>query len=183
MNVLKRGDTNIRLFLFVKSFGKLLFSVSRLWKISLFDYQVLWVQYKSTSMIYQRTIIGINFWNENAKKNPMFLKKKLKILWRGNRSLTNYLTPKICRSTLLASRGKLYTLGVKYSPYTCYSKHRENIDTRAIFPLVSRYTGALPPNTPAITFCKTTKRLSHKQCNKNEIADEQFCNFLTVRKF
>lgn len=89
------------------------------------------------------------FWNENAKKNPMFLKKKLKILWRGNRSLTHYLTPKICRSTLLASRGKLYTLGVKYSPYTCYSKHRENIDTRAIFPLVSRYTGALPPNTPS----------------------------------
>lgn len=102
-------------------------------------------------MIYKRkrTIIGINFWNENAKKNPMFLKKKLKILWRGNRSLTHYLTPKICRSTLLASRGKLYTLGVKYSPYTCYSKHRENIDTRAIFPLVSRYTGALPPNTPS----------------------------------
>ena len=25
----------------------------------------------------------------------------------------------------------------------------ENIDTRAIFPLVSRYTGALPPNTPS----------------------------------
>lgn len=63
------------------------------------------------------------------------------------------------------------------------SKHRENIDTRAIFPIVSRYTGALPPNTQAITFCKTTKRLSYKQCNKNEIADEQFCNFLTVRKF
>ena len=91
--------------------------------------------------------IYVNFWNENAKKNPMFLKKKLKILWRGNRSLTHYLTPKICRSTLLASRGKLYTLAVKYSPYTCYSKHRENIDTRVIFPLVSRYTGALPPNT------------------------------------
>ena len=26
---------------------------------------------------------------------------------------------------------------------------RENIDTRAIFPLVSRYTGALPPNPPS----------------------------------
>lgn len=49
----------------------------------------------------------------------------------------------------IASMGKLYTLAVKYSPYTCYSKHRENIDTRAIFPLVSRYTGALPPNTPS----------------------------------
>ena len=110
MNVLKRGDTNIWLFLFVKSFGKLLFSVSRLWKISLFDCQVLWVQYKSTSMIYKRTIIGINFWNENAKKNPMFLKKELKILWRGNRSFIHYLTPKICRSTLLASMGNLYTL-------------------------------------------------------------------------
>lgn len=112
MNVLKRGDTNIRLFLFVKSFGKFLFSVSRLWKISLFDCQVLWVQYKSTSMIYKRkrTIIGINFWNENVKKNPMFLKKELKILWRGNRSFMHYLTPKICRSTLLASMGKLYTL-------------------------------------------------------------------------
>lgn len=92
-------------FFIVKDLGNLLFSVSRLWKISLFDYQVLWVQYKSTSMIYKRTIIGINFWNENAKKNPMFLKKKLKILWRGNRSLTNYLIPKICRSTLLASIG------------------------------------------------------------------------------
>lgn len=179
MNVLKRGDTNIWLFLFVKSFGKLLFSVSRLWKISLFDCQVLWVQYKSTSMIYKRTIIGINFWNENAKKNPMFLKKELKILWRGNRSLTRYLTPKICRSTLLASMGKLYTLAVKYSLY----KHGENIYTRAIFPLVSRYNGALPLILPAITFCKTAKRLSHKQCNKNEIADEQFCNFITVRKF
>ena len=110
MNVLKRGDTNIWLFLFVNSFGKLLFSVSRLWKISLFDCQVLWVQYKSTSMIYKRTIIGINFWNENAKKNPMFLKKELKILWRGNRSFIHYLTPKICRSTLLASIGKIYTL-------------------------------------------------------------------------
>ena len=97
----------------------------------------------------KRIIIGINFWNENFKKNLMFLKKKLKILWRGNRSLTHYLTPKIRRSTLLASMGKLYTLAVKYSPYTCYSKHRENIDTRAIFPLVSRYTGALPPNTPS----------------------------------
>ena len=56
----------------------------------------------------------INFWNENVKKNPMFLKKKSKILWRGNRSLTHYLTPKICRSTLLASRGKIYTF-----PHTC----------------------------------------------------------------
>ena len=56
----------------------------------------------------------LNFWNENAKKNPMFLKKKLKILWRGNRSLTHYLTPKIHRSTLLASRGKIYTF-----PNTC----------------------------------------------------------------
>ena len=75
------------LFLFVKSFGKLLFSVSRLWKISLLDCQVLWVQYKSASMIYKRkrTIIGINFWNENAKKNPMFLKKKLKniMAWKS----------------------------------------------------------------------------------------------------
>ena len=159
MNVLKRGDTNIWLFLFVKSFEKLLFSVSRLWKIFLFDCQVLWVQYKSTSMIYKRTIIGINFWNENAKKNPMFLKKKLKILWCGNRSLTHYLTPKICRSTLLASRGKLYTLAVKYSPYTCYSKHRENIDTRAIFPLVSRYTGALPPNTPSHNILQNGKTI------------------------
>ena len=103
-------------FFIVKDLGNLLFSVSRLWKISLFDCQVLWVQYKSTSMIYKRkrTIIGINFWNENAKKNPMFLKKKSKILWRGNRSLTHYLTPKICRSTLLASRGKIYTF-----PHTC----------------------------------------------------------------
>ena len=97
-------------FFIVKDLGNLLFSVSRLWKISLFDCQVLWVQYKSTSMIYKRTIIGINFWNENAKKNPMFLKKELKILWRGNRSFIHYLTPKICRSTLLASMGKLYTL-------------------------------------------------------------------------
>ena len=41
-------------------------------------------------------------------------KNKLKILWRGNRSLTHYLTPKIHRSTLLASRGKIYTF-----PNTC----------------------------------------------------------------
>lgn len=33
------------LFLIVKDLGNLLFSVSRLWKISLFDCQVLWVQY------------------------------------------------------------------------------------------------------------------------------------------
>ena len=37
--------TGIQLFLFVKDLGNLLFSVSRLWKISLFDCQVLWVQY------------------------------------------------------------------------------------------------------------------------------------------
>lgn len=93
------------------------------------------------------------YWNKflerKRQKESYVFEKKSKILWRGNRSLTHYLTPKICRSTLLASRGKLYTLAVKYSPYTCYSKHRENIDTRAIFPLVSRYTGALPPNTPS----------------------------------
>ena len=33
------------LFLIVKDLENLLFSVSRLWKISLFDCQVLWVQY------------------------------------------------------------------------------------------------------------------------------------------
>ena len=38
--------TGIQLFLFVKDLGNLLFSVSRLWKISLFDCQVLWVQYR-----------------------------------------------------------------------------------------------------------------------------------------
>lgn len=54
------------------------------------------------------------FWNENAKKNSMFLKKKLKILWRGNRSLTQFSTPKIHRLTLLASRGKMYPF-----PHTC----------------------------------------------------------------
>lgn len=63
------------------------------------------------------------------------------------------------------------------------AKHRENIDTRAIFPLISRYNGALPLIPPAITFCKTAKRLSHKQCNKKESADKQFFNVLTVRKF
>lgn len=43
------------LFLIVKDLGNLLFSVSRLWKISLFDCQVLWVQYtfclRSTSTV------------------------------------------------------------------------------------------------------------------------------------
>ena len=63
------------------------------------------------------------------------------------------------------------------------SKHGEIIDTRAIFPLISRYNGALPLIPPAITFCKTAKRLSHKQCNKKESADKQFFNVLTVRKF
>lgn len=59
-------------------------------------------------------IIGANFWNEIVKKNPMFLKKKSKISWRGNRSLTQFSTPKIHRSTLLASRGKMYPF-----PHTC----------------------------------------------------------------
>lgn len=108
--------------------------------------------------------IYVNFWNENAKKNPMFLKKKLKILWRGNRSLTHYLTPKICRSTLLASIGRIQTL-VSFSR------------------LLAATLGHCPLIPPSITFCKTAKRLFHKQCNKNEIADEQFCNVLTVRKF
>ena len=169
---MKRGDTNIWLILFVKSFGKLLFSVSRLWKISLFDCQVLWVQYKSTSMIYKRkrTIIGINFWNENAKKNPIFLKKKLKILWRRNRSLIHYLTPKICRSTLLASRGKIYTF-----PHTCIQQAWGNyihslsnilpilaiasigkIQTLVPFSLLLVATLEHCPLIPtAITFCKT----------------------------
>ena len=34
------------LFFIVKDLGNLLFSVSRLWKISLLDCQVLWVQYR-----------------------------------------------------------------------------------------------------------------------------------------
>ena len=53
------------------------------------------------------------------------------------------------------------------------SRQGENIDTRAIFPLVSCYTEALLLIPPAITFCKTAKRLSHKQCNKNEISDRE----------
>ena len=59
-------------------------------------------------------IIGANFWSENVKKNPMFLKKKSKILWRGNRSLIQFSTPKIHSNTLLASRGKMYPF-----PHTC----------------------------------------------------------------
>lgn len=39
------------LFLIVKDLGNLLFSVSRLWKISLFDCQVLWVQYNSILLL------------------------------------------------------------------------------------------------------------------------------------
>ena len=39
------------------------------------------------------------------------------------------------------------------------SKHRENIDTRAIFPLVSRYTGALPPNTPSHNILQNGKTI------------------------
>ena len=40
------------LFLIVKDLGNLLFSVSRLWKISLFDCQVLWVQYNGYSIYF-----------------------------------------------------------------------------------------------------------------------------------
>lgn len=40
------------LFLIVKDLGNLLFSVSRLWKISLFDCQVLWVQYTTSTVLY-----------------------------------------------------------------------------------------------------------------------------------
>ena len=40
------------LFLIVKDLGNLLFSVSRLWKISLCDCQVLWVQYTTSTVLY-----------------------------------------------------------------------------------------------------------------------------------
>lgn len=45
------------LFLIVKDLGNLLFSVSRLWKISLFDCQVLWVQYNSILLLLYFTSI------------------------------------------------------------------------------------------------------------------------------
>ena len=38
----------------VKDLGNLLFSVSRLWKISLFDCQVLWVQYKDMRKHFEK---------------------------------------------------------------------------------------------------------------------------------
>ena len=121
---------------------------------------------KSTSMICRKKliIIGANFWSENAKKNPMFLKKKSKILWRGNRSLTQFSTLKIHSKTLLASMGKLYPL-VSFSH------------------LLAVALGHRPLIPPPVPFCKTAKRLSRRRRNKNKITDEQFCNFLTVRKF
>ena len=112
-------------------------------------------------------IIGANFWSETAKKNPMFLKKKSKILWRGNRSLTQYSTLKIHSKTLLASMGKLYPLAVHYPPYTCNSKHRGNVPTRVIFPLVSRCTGATPPNTPTCTILQNGKMIVPQTAQQN----------------
>ena len=44
-------------FLIVKDLRNLLFSVSRLWKISLFDCQVLWVQYNILLLPYFTSIL------------------------------------------------------------------------------------------------------------------------------
>lgn len=97
----------------------------------------------------------------------MFLKKKSKILWRENHSLTQYSTLKIHSKTLLASMGKLYPLAVHYSPYTCNSKHRGNVPTRVIFPLVSRCTGAPPPNTPTRTILQNGKMIVPRTAQQN----------------
>ena len=83
-------------------------------------------------------IIGANFWSENAKRNPMFLKKKSKILWHGNHSLTQYSTLKIHSKTLLASRGKMYPL-VSFSH------------------LLAVALGQRPLIPPPVPFCKTAK--------------------------
>lgn len=79
-----------------------------------------------------------NFWSETAKKNPMFLKKKSKILWRGNRSLTQYSTLKIHSKTLLASIGEMYPL-VSFSH------------------LLAVALGRCPLIPPPVPFCKTAK--------------------------
>ena len=47
------------------------------------------------------------------------------------------------------------------------SKHRENIDTRAIFPLVSRCTGAAPPNTPTRTILHNGKMIVPQTAQQN----------------
>ena len=47
------------LFLIVKDLGNLLFSVSRLWKISLFDCQVLWVQYRLGLHLRSSTVLYV----------------------------------------------------------------------------------------------------------------------------
>lgn len=146
------------LFLFVKSFGKLLFSVSRLWKISLLDCQVLWVQYKSASMIYKRkrTIIGINFWNENAKKNPMFLKKKLKNIMAWKSQLDTILDHKksIGQHYQQAWGNYIHSLSNILPILAIASIGR--IQTLVPFSLLLAATlGHCPLIPPAITFCKT----------------------------
>ena len=47
------------LFLIVKDLGNFLFSVSRLWKISLFDCQVLWVQYRLGLHLRSSTVLYV----------------------------------------------------------------------------------------------------------------------------
>ena len=82
--------TGIQLFLFVKDLENLLFSVSRLWKISLFDCQVLWVQYteyrqirkeKEELLIAKRTvetILNIDRQKEQEKEKEKEEKKNFR---------------------------------------------------------------------------------------------------------
>ena len=82
--------TGIQLFLFVKDLENLLFSVSRLWKIYLFDCQVLWVQYteyrqirkeKEELLIAKRTvetILNIDRQKEQEKEKEKEEKKNFR---------------------------------------------------------------------------------------------------------
>ena len=54
------------------------------------------------------------FLERKRRKESYVFEKEIENIWRGNRSLTQFSTPKIHKSTLLASRGKMYPF-----PHTC----------------------------------------------------------------
>ena len=91
--------TGIQLFLFVKDLGNLLFSVSRLWKISLFDCQVLWVQYSilyvyplSSTLKYKDTTSYASSYDYGKRNKDR--KKKNKKRKREKRKVTLLMAKK-----------------------------------------------------------------------------------------
>ena len=69
---------------------------------------------------------------------------------------------------IMAWKSQLDTiLDPKNPQQNIISKHRGNVPTRVIFPLVSRCTGALPPNTPTRTILQNGKMIVPQTAQQN----------------